>query len=111
VIRRGEVWDVDLGSIVRPAVVVTRATAIPVLSSLVCVAVTGTVRGHLAEVELSRTHGVREPSAANCDWLVTVPKDRFRRRRGELDLLTLRRLDAALVVALGLDGPTIGSRA
>ena len=102
-IARGEVWDVDLGPIVRPAVVVTRETAIPVLSSLVCVAVTSTLRGHRAEVELGTAHGVREPSAANCDWLITVPKDRFMRRRGELDPLTARRLDAALVVALELD--------
>ncbi len=107
-IARGEVWDVDLGPVVRPAVVVTRETAIPVLSSLICVAVTSTVRGHPAEVELARSHGVREPSAANCDWLITVPKDRFLRRRGELDPLTARRLDAALVIALGLDGPPIG---
>jgi mRNA-degrading endonuclease toxin of MazEF toxin-antitoxin module len=78
-----------------------------VLSSLVCVAVTSTVRGHPAEVELARSHGVREPSAANCDWLITVSKDRFLRRRGELDPPTARRLDAALVIALGLDGPPI----
>lgn len=103
-IGRGEVWDVDLGPVVRPAIVVTRETAIPVLSSLVCVAVTSTVRGHPAEVELARSHGIHEPSAANCDWLITVPRDRFLRRRGELDPLTARRLDAALVIALGLDG-------
>jgi mRNA-degrading endonuclease toxin of MazEF toxin-antitoxin module len=103
VIARGEVWDADLGPVVRPVVVVTRATAIPVLSRLVCVAVTSTMRGHVAEVELSSAHGVREPSAANCDWLLTVPKDRLVRRRGALDALTMRRLDAALVAALGLD--------
>ncbi|HEY7961347.1 MAG TPA: type II toxin-antitoxin system PemK/MazF family toxin [Solirubrobacteraceae bacterium] len=102
-IARGEVWDADLGPVVRPVVVVTRATAIPVLSRLVCVAVTSTMRGHVAEVELSSAHGVREPSAANCDWLLTVPKDRLVRRRGALDALTMRRLDAALVAALGLD--------
>jgi len=103
VIARGDVWDVDLGVAVRPAVVVTRETAIPVLSRLNCVMVTSTVRGHVAEVELVAAHGVREPSAANCDWLVNVAKDRFVRRWGELDPLTLRRLDAALVIALGLD--------
>jgi mRNA-degrading endonuclease toxin of MazEF toxin-antitoxin module len=103
VIERGEVWDVDLGLEVRPAVVLTRTTAIPVLGSLVCVAVTSTVRGHVAEVELARSHGLHEPSVANCDWLLTIPKDRFLRRRGELDSITARRLDAALVVALGLD--------
>jgi mRNA-degrading endonuclease toxin of MazEF toxin-antitoxin module len=103
VIERGEVWDADLGPVVRPVVVVTRATAIPVLSRLLCVAITGTVRGYVAEVELSRSHGIDEPSVANCDWVITVAKDRLMRRRGALDPLALRRLNAALVLALGLD--------
>ena len=102
-IARGEVWDADLGPIVRPVVVVTRETAIPVLSRLVCVAVTSTARGHPAEVELSSSHGVQEPSIANCDWLLTLDKDRLVRRRGALDSITTRRLNAALVLALGLD--------
>jgi len=103
VIARGDVWDVDLGVIVRPVVVVTRETAVPVLSRLNCVVVTSTARGHVAEVELSSAHGVEDPSFANCDWIVNVAKDRFVRRRGELDPLTIRRLGAALVIALGLD--------
>jgi mRNA-degrading endonuclease toxin of MazEF toxin-antitoxin module len=103
VIVRGEVWDADLGPVVRPVVVVTRASAIPVLSRVVCVAVTSTVRGHPAEVELASAHGVQEPSVANCDWVVTISKDRLVRRRGALDPLTARRLNAALVLALGLD--------
>lgn len=102
-IARGEVWDADLGPVVRPVVIVTRETAIPVLSRLVCVAITGTARGHPAEVELSRSHGLDEPSVANCDWVLTVAKDRLLRRRGALDSLTLRHLNAALVLALGLD--------
>jgi mRNA-degrading endonuclease toxin of MazEF toxin-antitoxin module len=103
VIARAEVWDADLGSIVRPVLVVTRETVVPVLSRLVCVAITSTVRGHPAEVALSRSHGVDEPSVANCDWLITVAKDRLTHRRGMLDSVTRRRLNAALVLSLGLD--------
>jgi len=103
VIARGDVWDVDLGAVVRPVVVVTRETAIPVLGRLNCVVVTSTARGHVAEVELSGAHGVDDLSFANCDWVVNVAKDRFVRRRGELDPFTVRRLGAALVIALGLD--------
>lgn len=102
-IARGDVWDADLGSIVRPVVILTRASAIPVLSRLNCVAVTSTVRGHPAEVELSRSHGVDEPSVANCDWIMNLPKASLLRRRGALDPITTRRLNAALVVALELD--------
>jgi mRNA interferase MazF len=103
VIARGEVWDADLGPIVRPVVVVTREVAIPVLSRLTCVAITSKVRDHVAEVELSRAHGVGEPSVANCDWLMSIAKDRLLRHRGTLDPLTLRRVNATLVLALGLD--------
>jgi mRNA-degrading endonuclease toxin of MazEF toxin-antitoxin module len=102
-ILRGEVWDADIGPIVRPVVVVTREQAIPVLGRLLCVAVTSKVHGHPAAVELSRSHGVTEPSFANCDWMITIAKDRLLRRRGALDVITIRRLNAALVVALGLD--------
>lgn len=102
-IERGEVWDADLGPVVRPVVVATRNTAIPILSRLSCVVVTSNVRGHVAEVELTQAHGVQEPSVANCDWLVNVAKDRLVRRRGTLDPVTIRRLDAALIIALGLD--------
>lgn len=102
-IARGDVWDADLGPIVRPVVVVAREVAIPVLSRLNCVAITSNARGHVAEVELTRAHGIDEPSVANCDWIVNVAKDRLVRPRGMLDPMTLRRLDAALVLALGLD--------
>lgn len=57
----------------------------------------------MAEVELSSEHGLAEPSVANCDWVVNVAKDRLVRRRGALDPATIRRLNAALVLALGLD--------
>lgn len=96
-------WDADLGAVVRPVVVVTRETAIPVLARLVCVAVTKTGRGHPAEVELSREHGLDEPSFANGDWVITLAKDRLLRRRGRLDSIAIRRLNAALVLSLGLD--------
>lgn len=102
-IARGDVWDADLGPVVRPVVVVTREVAIPVLSRLNCVAITSRVRDHVAEVELTHAHGVDEPSVANCDWIVNIAKDRLLRRRGALDPITLRHLDAALVLALGLD--------
>lgn len=102
-IARGEVWDADLGPVVRPVVVVTREVAIPVLGRLNCVAITSKIRNHMAEVELTRAHGVEEPSVANCDWVVNLAKDRLMRRRGALDPVTLRHLNAALVLALGLD--------
>ena len=52
-IQRGDVWDAAVpGAGVHPVVVVTRDTAIPMLTSLVCVLVTITFHHHVAEVAL-----------------------------------------------------------
>jgi mRNA interferase MazF len=102
-ISRGEVWDADIPGVGRhPVVVVTRNSAIPVLSSVVCVLVTSTFRGHVAEVELGTGEGLSRPSAANCDNVFTLPKRVLSRRRGMLDTHKLNEMDRALMVALGL---------
>jgi mRNA interferase MazF len=86
-----------------PVVVGTRDTAIPVLSSLVCVLVTSNFHGHVAEVAIGRQQGLDHDSAANCDNLFTLPRRALTRRRGRLDTAQLAELDAALTIALGLD--------
>lgn len=103
-IARGDVFDGDLGEHGRrPCVAVTRNEAIPVLNRLNVVLVTSRIRGHIAEVELDERHGLDHTSAANCDIVVNLRKERLVRRRGSLDPETLRRLDSALALALGLD--------
>jgi mRNA interferase MazF len=102
-IQRGDVWDADIPGVgVHPVVVVTRDTAIPVLSSLVCVLVTSSFHGHVAEVAVGEQQGLDHDSAANCDNLFTLPRRVLTRRRGRLDTAKLAELDAALTIALGL---------
>lgn len=83
-------------------VVVTRGTAIPVLSSVVCVLVTSTFHDHVAEVLIGRPEGLDRDSAANCDNVFTLPVSVLTRRRGHLGPAKLHELDDALRVALGL---------
>ncbi len=102
-ISRGEVWDADIPGVGRhPVVAVTRDSAIPVLSAVVCVLVTSTFHGHVAEVELGPSEGLDRKSAANCDNVFTLPKRVLSRRRGMLGPTKLNELDRALMVALGL---------
>lgn len=82
--------------------VVTRDSAIPVLSALVCVLVTSTVHGHVAEVELGRDEGLDHPSAANADNLFTLPKSVLIRRRGRLPSMQVAALDVAIKIAVDL---------
>jgi len=102
-ISRGEVWEADIPGVGRhPVVVVTRDSAIPLLSSVVCVLVTSSFRGHVAEIEVGAGEGLDRSSAANCDNIFTLPKRVLARRRGALGSAKLDELDRALMVALGL---------
>jgi mRNA-degrading endonuclease toxin of MazEF toxin-antitoxin module len=102
-ISRGEVWDADIPGVGRhPVVIATRDSAIPLLSSVVCVLVTSSFHGHVAEVEVATEEGLDQSSAANCDNLFTLPKRVLTRRRGVLGPVELAELDRALMVALGL---------
>jgi mRNA interferase MazF len=85
-----------------PVVVATRDSAIPLLRALVCVLVTSTFRGHVAEVELGLAEGLDHDCALNCDNLFTLPKEVLVGRRGRLGPDKIGQLDRALTVALGL---------
>lgn len=65
---RGEVWwleDPDIGR--RPALVLTRDPAIPILTWLLVAPVTRTVRGIPTEVALDVEDGMPEPCAVTLD--------------------------------------------
>lgn len=101
--HRGEVWDADIPGVGRhPVVIVSRESALPVLSAIACVLVTSSWHGHLAEIELNAEEGLAHASSANCDNLFTVNKVDLQRRRGELGPARIAQLDTALGVALGL---------
>lgn len=103
-IQRGDIWDADIPGVgIHPVVVVTRDTAIPVLSSLLCVLITSSFHGHVAEVSVGQSQGLDHDSAANCDNIFTLPRQVLTRRRGHLDTAKVAELDAALTIALGLD--------
>ncbi len=83
-------------------VVATRGTALPLVTAAVCVLVTTSVRGHVAEVLLDEEDGLDHESAANCDSIFTLPKTVLVRRRGRLSPPKRAQFDRALSIALGL---------
>jgi mRNA interferase MazF len=83
-------------------VIVTRDTAIPVLSQIIVALVTGTIRGLPTEVPLGSEHGLARESVVNCDNLFTIPKSALGRPRGALGPAEAARLDEALRIAVGL---------
>ena len=80
-VARGEVWWTELARAgARPALVLTRERAIPVLRSVVVVPATRTVRGIPTEVPLTVDDGMPEDCALSFDNVSTVPKSALRSR-------------------------------
>ena len=73
--NRGEVWWVEHPQAGRrPACVVTRQAAIPVLTSILVAPATRTVRGIPTEVRLGTDDGMPADCVLSFDNLTTVPK-------------------------------------
>lgn len=78
-VARGEVWWAELPDAgARPALVLTRDGAIPVLRRVVVVPATRTVRGIPTEVRLSVDDGMPEECALSFDNVSTIPKAALR---------------------------------
>ena len=100
--NRGEVWWVehpDAGR--RPACILTRQAAIPVLVSLLVAPATRTVRGIATEVPLGRDDGLPDDCALSLDNITTVPKALLTERIVELREPKLSAVCDALRAATG----------
>jgi mRNA-degrading endonuclease toxin of MazEF toxin-antitoxin module len=103
--RRGEIRYADIGGSFgrRPVLIVTASEIIPVLTALTCAPINNSVRGIPTRVALGPDEGLREPSEAVCDSLVTLPKsDIDSARTGFLDEDRIGELDRAIARALDI---------
>ena len=102
--KRAEVWWVDLPSPVgsRPAVILTRDAVLDTIGSIVVAIVTRTDRGLDTEVRLGRREGLPRPCVASLDNILTVPRRRFVRLMGSLSREQVKELNAAIIMALGV---------
>jgi mRNA interferase MazF len=101
-VNRGEVWWLehpDAGR--RPACVLTRQAAIPVLSSVLIAPATRTVRGIPTEVTLTTADGMPESCALSFDNVATVPKALLTERVAQLSDARLEEVCRALRTAAG----------
>ena len=100
--NRGEVWWVEHPNAGRrPACVLTRQAAIPVLNSVLVAPATRTVRGIPTEVPLTRDDGMPDDCALSFDNLTTVPKAMLTTRIARVPDTRLSELCDALRAATG----------
>lgn len=102
-LTRGEVRLVRLPSPdkQRPALVLTRDSALGYLSRVTVAPISSTIRGVPSEVGLGPEDGLKQSCAVNLYNLVTVNKDRVGRRICQLPDARLRDVCEALEFALG----------
>lgn len=86
---------------VRPALVLTRSTALAYLSTATVAPITSTIRGIPSEVLLGVDDGMKDQCAVNLHNLMTIDQDRIGRRVSQLDDSKMREVCAALGFALG----------
>ncbi len=99
-VNRGEVWwleQPDAGR--RPVCIISRQAAIPVLSALLVVPATRTIRGIPTEVALGPDDGMPADCALSFDNVGAVPKALLTDRITRLGPARLAELCAALDVA------------
>lgn len=101
-VNRGEVWWAELPGVGRrPVMVLTRQGAIDVLTSVLCVPATRTIRGIPTELELDEDDGMPSACALSFDNLATVPRSMLTTRICRLGSERLAEVCHCLKVAAG----------
>lgn len=85
----------------RPALVLTRGSALGYLTRVTVAPITSAVRGVPSEVALGPDEGMKSVCAVNLHNVVTVDKNRLGRRVSQLDDAKMREVCTALGFALG----------
>ena len=100
--KHGDVWWVEHPEAGRrPACVLNRQAAIPVLTSVLVAPATRTIRGIPTEVALTREDGMPDECALSFDNLATVPKWLLTERITRVPEARLHELCNALRAATG----------
>ena len=110
--RRGEIWTVsgggDYAGKPRPAVIIQDDRFDAAASITICAFTTDTTDAPLFRLPVvpDERNGLRAPCRLMIDKITTVPKTKIRSRVGRLDDEDLVRLNRAILVFLGLAGPS-----
>lgn len=87
----------------QPVLILTRDSAIRLLSSVTVAPITSTIRNIPTEVVLTQEDGLPSTCAVNCDNLQTVPKRNIGGRIARLPARKMKDAAAAISFALALD--------
>lgn len=103
--RRGEIWWAELEQPAgrHPVVLLSRDEAYGIRSLVIVAPITTRIRDIPSEVLLGIDDGMPQDCVANLDTIATIPKDCLRNRLIALNSQKLKKIDAAICFALGLE--------
>lgn len=102
VVNRGEIYWVEAPDEKRrPALVLTRAAAIPVLDQITVAYMTQTIRGIPTEVRLDEADGMPKECVVTLDNVRTLPRAFLRDRITSLSGSKMHEVCGALAIATG----------
>ena len=109
---RGDIFIADLDPVVgseqggvRPVLIIQNDTGNRYSPTVICAAMTSKLCKHDLPTHVwiaARESGLKCDSLVLCEQIRTLEKQRLRARAGRIEGLVLRRVDAALLVALGM---------
>jgi mRNA-degrading endonuclease toxin of MazEF toxin-antitoxin module len=82
--------------------VLTRSAVLPHLSKIVVAEVTTKGKGYPTQIAIGTSANLRAASFVSAESLHSIPKDRLKRRLGELTPTQLRLVSDAVIFALDL---------
>ena len=103
--HHGEIWrcEFEPPDKRRPAVVLTRSEALPVLRTAMVAPIVSTIRGISSEVIVGPDEGLKRMSAVSLDNVQTVDQRQLRGYVGQLSPQKMQEVCRALAVAVGCD--------
>lgn len=104
-VARGDIWlyRFKAPDKRRPVLVLSRPEAIELLDTVMVAPITSTIYGAPSEVVIGTDEGLKHTSAINLDHVQTVDRARLTSFVGSLSPQVLRRVCAALAIAVGCD--------
>ncbi|MGD9561745.1 MAG: type II toxin-antitoxin system PemK/MazF family toxin [Pyrinomonadaceae bacterium] len=87
----------------RPALIITRNSAIPLLTSITVVPITSAMRDNATTVWLDESDGMPRPCVINVDHIQTVSKEKFKSYLTHLESGKMTEVFDAIKFAFGFD--------
>jgi mRNA interferase MazF len=102
-LARGDIWQYRFAAPDkrRPVLVISRQIALEHLHTALVAPITTTIRGLPSEVALGVEDGLKQPSVANLDHILSVRQSDLLRYVGHIDDERMREVCRAAAIALG----------